>query len=65
MQAVNEALVDVLPAAEQRRGTLHSCPQCGSFLDAPRIHPPSGDLARKCASCREWYRVAREGSARD
>ena len=37
---------------------VKSCPQCGSFLDAPRAHPGSGDLARKCASCRDWYPVA-------
>jgi hypothetical protein len=38
-------------------GTTHRCPGCGSFLDAPRAHPQSGDLARKCAPCRDWYPV--------
>jgi hypothetical protein len=37
--------------------SLYTCPQCGSFLDAPRVHPASGELARKCVSCQDWYRV--------
>jgi predicted RNA-binding Zn-ribbon protein involved in translation (DUF1610 family) len=36
---------------------LNSCPECGSFLDAPRAHPSTGEVARKCASCRHWYPV--------
>jgi hypothetical protein len=39
-----------------------SCPECGSFLDAPRIEPVTGELARKCLSCREWHPVARRFS---
>jgi hypothetical protein len=30
------------------------CPSCGSFLDAPRVEPLSGELARKCPDCLEW-----------
>jgi hypothetical protein len=36
---------------------VHLCPECGSFLDAPRENPYDGELARKCSSCREWYPV--------
>jgi hypothetical protein len=49
-------------------GTVRSifrCPECGSFFDAPRRNPETGNLARKCISCDEWYPVARlrwEGS---
>jgi hypothetical protein len=42
-----------------RASVLYNCPQCGSFLDAPRVHPPTGELARKCASCCDWYRVTK------
>lgn len=31
------------------------CPSCGSFLDAPRVSPFTGELARKCPACLEWY----------
>jgi hypothetical protein len=31
------------------------CPGCGSFLDAPRVHPSTGQLARKCPDCLEWH----------
>jgi hypothetical protein len=33
------------------------CPECGSFLDAPRVNPETGDLARKCIACQEWHKV--------
>jgi hypothetical protein len=58
---MTETLLELAPAA----GELHlaaspyNCPQCGSFLDAPRVHPPSGEQARKCVSCQDWYRVAK------
>lgn len=57
---MSESLVDVVGRgldAVVARPTFR-CPECGSFLDAPRVHPPSGDLARKCAACRDWYPVA-------
>jgi hypothetical protein len=38
-------------------GAIFSCPECGSFLDTPRTDPHSGDLARKCAACTDWYPV--------
>jgi hypothetical protein len=58
---MTEALLDLVPVS----GELHlaaspyNCPQCGSFLDAPRAYPPNGEPARKCVSCQVWYRVAR------
>ena len=53
----------LIALSQDSRGALltNSCPECGSFLDAPRAHPGSGDLARKCASCRDWYPVANGG----
>jgi hypothetical protein len=38
--------------------SIFRCPECGSFFDAPRINPTTGNLARKCGSCEEWYPVA-------
>jgi hypothetical protein len=57
---MSETLVDAGPDPVEvgTAGSIYSCPECGSFLDAPRAHPPSGDLARKCASCCDWYPVA-------
>jgi hypothetical protein len=43
---------------EQRRSAVYRCPQCGSFFDAPRENPLTGQLARKCSACNEWYPVA-------
>lgn len=37
--------------------TAHCCPECGSFLDAPRVNPHDGELGRKCSSCPDWYPV--------
>lgn len=34
------------------------CPDCGSFLDAPRADPATGVLARKCAACLVWHPLA-------
>jgi predicted RNA-binding Zn-ribbon protein involved in translation (DUF1610 family) len=62
---MTETLLDLVPTS----GVLHlaaspyNCPQCGSFLDAPRAHPPSGEQARKCVSCQDWYRVRNGHSA--
>jgi hypothetical protein len=38
--------------------SIFRCPECGSFFDAPRRNPESGNLARKCSSCDDWYPVA-------
>ncbi len=60
---MSETLVDAgrFPDEVGTARSIYSCPECGSFLDAPRAHP-SGDLARKCASCRDWYPVAGAGT---
>jgi len=52
------ALIDraAAPGELSSASSLYTCPQCGSFLDAPRVHPDSGEPARKCASCQDWYR---------
>jgi hypothetical protein len=59
-EMMSETLLDLAPASGElnRASSLYNCPQCGSFLDAPRVHPPSGEQARKCVSCQHWYRVA-------
>jgi hypothetical protein len=46
----------------ERARAIFCCQECGTFFDAPRIHPETGDLARKCISCEEWYPVAALGS---
>ena len=63
---MSESLVRLDPDLINTRstGATYSCPECGSFLDAPRAHPHSGDLARKCASCRDWYPVSAGGADR-
>jgi hypothetical protein len=38
--------------------TSAQCPACGTILDAPRLNPVTGRLARKCMSCREWHPLA-------
>jgi hypothetical protein len=43
--------------AERTEASSYCCPDCGSFLDAPRVNPSDGELGRKCASCREWHPV--------
>jgi transposase-like protein len=57
---MKETLLDLAAAPDELSwaSSLYNCPQCGSFLDAPRVHPPSGEQARKCVSCQDWYRVA-------
>ena len=34
------------------------CPECGSFLDAPRVNPVTDCEGRKCLSCHDWQPVA-------
>jgi transposase-like protein len=62
---MTETLLDLAPASGEPHfaASLYNCPQCGSFLDAPRVHPPSGEQARKCVSCQDWYRVRNGDSA--
>ena len=62
---MTETLIDLAPASGEliSAASLYTCPQCGSFLDAPRVHPPSGEQARKCVSCQDWYRVNRGPAA--
>jgi hypothetical protein len=58
---MTEMLVDLVSTLEYRsRETVYCCPDCGSFLDAPRINPSTGDLGRKCVACREWMPVGPE-----
>jgi transposase-like protein len=59
-ELMTETLLDLAPASGELNwaSSLYNCPQCGSFLDAPRVHPPSGEQARKCSSCQHWYRVS-------
>jgi hypothetical protein len=47
-----------LPVELVTIGSTFTCPECGSFLDAPRIHPESDRLARKCPPCQDWYLLA-------
>jgi predicted RNA-binding Zn-ribbon protein involved in translation (DUF1610 family) len=55
---MTEMLVDLVRTLENRsREAVFCCPECGSFLDAPRTNPSTGDLGRKCVSCREWLPV--------
>jgi hypothetical protein len=50
-----------LPVEIVSFGSTYACPGCGSFLDAPRVHPGSGELGRKCAPCQDWYLLAELG----
>jgi hypothetical protein len=55
---MTETLVDLIRTLEPRsQEGVFRCPDCGSFLDAPRINPLTGDLGRKCVACREWIAV--------
>jgi hypothetical protein len=55
---MTDLLVDLVRTLDYRsRQTAHCCPDCGSFLDAPRINPLTGQLGRKCVACREWIPV--------
>jgi hypothetical protein len=57
---MTETLIDLVRTLETRSSqTVFCCPGCGSFLDAPRINPATGDLGRKCVACREWMPVER------
>ena len=51
--------------AEEISCSVLLCPECGSFFDEPRLHPLTGNLARKCVACLDWYPIvglAWEGS---
>ena len=48
---------------EDTARSIFRCPECGSFFDAARRHPETHSLARKCASCDEWYPVVGGGRA--
>ena len=37
------------------------CPLCAGYLEAPRLYPVTGRLARKCPACREWYTLEHLG----
>jgi hypothetical protein len=50
---ITDAVTPRLPGARHSRDPR--CPLCGSFLDAPRVNPITGVLARKCATCHEWH----------
>jgi hypothetical protein len=41
--------------AQELPRSVFRCPECGSFFDEPRLHPLTGDLARKCVACLDWY----------
>jgi len=56
--------VDLRSPAKAPALPIYCCPDCGSFLDAPRENPSDGELGRKCCSCREWHPVAPEGFLR-
>jgi hypothetical protein len=43
---------------EEPERSIFRCPECGSFFDAARINPETGDFGRKCISCETWYPVA-------
>jgi hypothetical protein len=62
---MTETLLDLAAAPGEltSASSPYTCPECGSFLDAPRVHPASGELGRKCAPCQDWYRVARVSGA--
>jgi hypothetical protein len=57
---MTETLVDLVRTTFENRSqdAVHCCPECGSFLDAPRVNPLTGDLGRKCVACREWLPMA-------
>jgi hypothetical protein len=48
--------------AQELPRSIFRCPECGSFFDEPRQHPLTGDLARKCVACLDWYPVVGIGS---
>jgi hypothetical protein len=61
---MTEMLVDLVRTLEYRsREAVFCCPDCGSFLDAPRTNPMTGDLARKCVACQDWLPVEDEPRA--
>jgi hypothetical protein len=52
--------VDLRVPTVRTEAPIYCCPECGSFLDAPRVNPDDGELGRKCSSCREWHPLAAE-----
>ena len=55
---MTEMLVDLVRTLDPRsRETVFCCPDCGSFLDAPRVNPSTEVLGRKCVACRQWMPV--------
>jgi hypothetical protein len=58
---MTETLVDLVRTLEYRSSkAVFCCPGCGSFLDAPRVNPLTGELGRKCVPCREWMPVEQD-----
>jgi hypothetical protein len=47
--------------AQELPRSVFRCPECGSFFDEPRLHPLTGDLARKCVACLDWYPLVGSG----
>jgi hypothetical protein len=54
---MEETPVELHGLVERPEHHLYLCPDCGSFLDAPRVNPENGRLGRKCAACHEWHPV--------
>jgi hypothetical protein len=57
MKTMPDTPADFRSLSEGSVTAIHLCPDCGSFLDAPRINPYDGELSRKCSSCGEWYPI--------
>jgi hypothetical protein len=55
--------VDLVPQAlmEKPDHSIFCCPGCGSFLDAPRVNPETGELGRKCVACPAWHPLGEAG----
>ena len=43
---------------EAQADSAFRCPECGSFLDAPRVNPLTGQQGRKCVACHDWHPMA-------
>lgn len=54
---MTELLVDSAPdfLKDELDRWSTGCPECGSFLDAPRLNPETQEVARKCIACQEWH----------
>lgn len=55
---VDLSMLEARMRAPEKQAPMYCCPECGSFLDAPRVNPADGELGRKCSSCREWHPLA-------